>query len=40
MNSPATLKKRIPPDIFTDPMQLILNKDKAAANQSNQLSEY
>src|SRR5207247_6791037 len=40
MNSPATLKKRIPPDIFTDPMQLTLNKGKAAANQSNQLSEY
>ena len=40
MNSPATSKKRIPPDIFTDSMQLILNKEKAAANQSNQLSEY
>src|SRR5437762_13472597 len=40
MNSPATFKKRIPPDIFTDSMQLTLNKGKAAANQSNQLSEY
>ena len=40
MNYPATSKKRIPPDIFTDSMQLILNKEKAAANQSNQSSEY
>ena len=36
MNSPATFKKRIPPDIFTDSMQLILNKEKAAVNQSNE----
>src|SRR5438046_8720131 len=40
MNYPAIPKKRIPPDIFADPMQLILNKGKAAANQSNQSSEY
>ena len=40
MNSPATPKKRISSDIFTDSMQLTLNKEKAAANQSNQLSEY
>ena len=30
----------MPPDIFADPMQLTLNKGKAAANQSNQSSEY
>src|SRR5205809_4998490 len=36
MNYPATPKKRIPPDIFADPMQLILNKEKAAANQSSE----
>ena len=36
MNYPATLKKRISSDIFTDPMQLILNKEKAAVNQSNE----
>src|SRR5438034_2982355 len=36
MNYPATFKKRIPPDIFTDSMQLILNKGKAAVNQSNE----
>src|SRR5204862_241452 len=36
MNYSATLKKRIPPDIFTDSMQLILNKGKAAVNQSNE----
>src|SRR5436190_7105510 len=40
MNSPATFKKRISSDIFTDSMQLILNKGKAAANQSNQSGEY
>ncbi len=40
MNYSATLKKRISPDIFTDSMQLILNKEKAAVNQSNQSSEY
>ena len=40
MNYPATLKKRIPPDIFTDPMQLILNKGKVTVSQSNQSSEY
>src|SRR5438034_6754788 len=40
MNYPATPRKRIPPDIFTDSMQLTLNKGKAAANQSNQSSEY
>src|SRR5437667_12907745 len=39
MNYPASPKKRIPPDIFADPMQLTLNKGKAAANQSNQSSE-
>ena len=36
MNYPATFKKRIPSDIFTDSMQLILNKGKAAVNQSNE----
>ena len=41
MNHPQTPKKRIPPDIFTDPMQLTIptisqNKGKAAVNQSNQ----
>src|SRR5437762_11490986 len=40
MNYPATPRKRIPPDIFTDPMQLTLNKGKAAANQANQSGEY
>src|SRR5437762_5326836 len=40
MNYPATPKKRIPPDIFADPMQLTLNKEKAVANQSNQSNEY
>src|SRR5437762_12036510 len=40
MNYPATPRKRISSDIFTDPMQLILNKEKAAANQSNQSDEY
>src|SRR5436190_1769934 len=36
MNYPAIFKKRIPSDIFADPMQLILNKEKAAANQSSE----
>src|SRR5438046_10082495 len=36
MNYPATPKKRIPPDIFADPIQLTLNKGKAAANQSSE----
>ena len=36
MNYSATPKKRIPPDIFADPMQLTLNKGKAAANQSSE----
>src|SRR5437868_5228936 len=36
MNYPATLKKRISSDIFTDSMQLTLNKGKAAANQSSE----
>src|SRR5947207_14863503 len=40
MNCPATFRKRIPPDILTDSMQLNLNKGKAAANQSNQSDEY
>src|SRR5437762_10519134 len=40
MNYSATLRKRISSDIFTDPMQLILNKGKAAANQANQSDEY
>src|SRR5204863_6486907 len=40
MNYSATSKKRIPSDIFADPMQLILNKEKAVANQSNQSNEY
>src|SRR5256884_9492203 len=40
MNYSATSKKRISSDIFADSMQLILNKEKAAANQSNQSSEY
>ena len=40
MNYSATFKKRISSDIFADSMQLILNKGKAAANQSNQSSEY
>ena len=40
MNYSAILKKRIPPDIFTDSMQLILNKGKATVSQSNQSSEY
>ena len=40
MNYSATPRKRIPSDIFTDSMQLTLNKGKAAANQSNQSSEY
>ena len=40
MNCPATPRKRIPPDIFTDPMQLTLNKGKATVSQSNQSSEY
>src|SRR5881394_85181 len=40
MNYSATSRKRISSDIFTDSMQLILNKEKAAANQSNQSSEY
>src|SRR5438034_5432193 len=40
MNYSATPRKRIPPDIFTDPMQLTLNKEKAAANQANQSGEY
>ena len=40
MNYPATSKKRIPPDIFADSMQLTLNKGKAVANQSNQSNEY
>jgi len=40
MNYSATSRKRIPPDIFTDSMQLTLNKGKAAANQANQSGEY
>src|SRR5438034_3168448 len=40
MNYPTTFKKRIPPDIFAKSMQLILNKEKAVANQSNQSNEY
>src|SRR5947207_10940618 len=40
MNYSATLRKRISSDIFTDPMQLTLNKGKAAANQANQSGEY
>jgi len=40
MNYSATLKKRISFDIFADSMQLILNKEKAVANQSNQSNEY
>ena len=44
MNNPTTPKKRIPPDIFTDPMQLTIptipqnkkGKGKAAESQSNQ----
>src|SRR5437667_1482561 len=40
MSYSATLKKRISPDIFYDSMQLILNKGKAVANQSNQSNEY
>ena len=44
MNHPQTPKKRIPPDIFTDLMQLTiptisLNKGKAAVNQSNQSNQ-
>ena len=35
MNYSATPRKRISSDIFTDSMQLILNKGKAAVNQSN-----
>ena len=40
MNYSTTFKKRISSDIFADSMQLILNKGKAAASQSNQSSEY
>src|SRR3989440_6168395 len=40
MSYSATSKKRISSDIFADSMQLTLNKEKAAANQSNQSSEY
>src|SRR5438034_8483322 len=40
INYSAIFKKRISSDIFADSMQLILNKEKAAANQSNQSSEY
>ena len=40
MSYSATLKKRISPDIFTDSMQLTLNKGKAAVNQANQSGEY
>src|SRR5438046_689599 len=40
MNYSATSKKRISSDIFADSMQLILNKEKAVANQSNQSNEY
>src|SRR5437762_7355605 len=36
MRYTTTSKKRISPDIFTDSMQLILNKGKAAANQSSE----
>src|SRR5436190_14482853 len=44
MNNSMTPKKRIPPDIFTDPMQLTIptipqnkrGKEKAAVNQLNQ----
>src|SRR5437762_8344196 len=36
MNYSVTFKKRISPDIFADSMQLILNKEKAAANQSSE----
>src|SRR5947207_13648407 len=40
MNYSATSKKRISSDIFADSVQLILNKEKAVANQSNQSNEY
>ena len=44
MNNPTTPKKQIPPDIFTDPMQLTIptipqnkkGKEKAAVNQIDQ----
>ena len=42
MNNPTTPKRKIPPDIYTDPMQLTIptipqnKKGKAAVNQSNQ----
>ena len=42
MNNPTTPKRKIPPDIFTDPMQLTIptipqnRKGKTAVNQSNQ----
>src|SRR5204862_6428293 len=45
MNNPTTPKKQIPPDIFTDPMQLTIptipqnKKGKAAVNQSTQLEQ-
>ena len=43
MNNPTTPKKRIPPDIFTDSMQLIIltisqnkkRKEKATINLQN-----
>jgi len=35
MNYSAIFKKRISSDIFTDLMQLILNKRKATVSQSN-----
>ncbi len=42
MNNPTTPKRKIPPDIFADPMQLTIptipqnRKGKTAVNQSNQ----
>ena len=47
MNNPTTPKKRIPPNIFTNPMQLTIptvpqnkkGKEKAAGNQSTQLKQ-
>ena len=47
MNNSMTPKKRIPPDIFTDPMQLTIptipqnkkGKEKAAVNQLTQFEQ-
>ena len=45
MNNPTTPKRKIPPDIFADPMQLTIptipqnKKGKAAVNQANQVEE-